>query len=255
MQQFRPRLWFSLGLSVLAGQAALAQGPAPAEACAPRGAAEASLDGGEAGESGEDAGSAAERGAVALLRIEAQLDAAEAAQRRGERETADVMMMAASDEGPARLARAQGKPDRPLEHALEVLALAQPGSEAAEKAGRLVREMLAKALAATPELRRPVGQVDMALRLASEAMAAHGKAIDCGRLADGAAYAEASALAARARRLAEKADLPEAAGVVRELRALAALLPEDPAGANLQTGAVAAATSRALLEASELKRD
>ncbi|MDO9710787.1 hypothetical protein [Paracraurococcus lichenis] len=241
MSPYRPRLWLGLGLSVLAagGMPALAADPA----CQP--AAQVPL--GEAGESGEGEGGPATPAARALVldRMAAQIAAGATARAAGDADSAEILVAAATDEGPARLARRGDGPDPALEAALAPLAAAPGDAAAGTAALRAVEQALATTT--TPIIERAAGMTAAAL----EAFTA---ALDCGRLADRAAYAEAGALVRRAR--AVLAGLPGDA--VREMAGdldrLAALLPPAPPEPPPATGAVSALVSHALLAASDAGR-
>lgn len=247
VQTFRPRLWLTLGLSVLAPMAAAQVATPPAPACAD-GTLRGDSDLGEAGESGEGVGSEGDRRAVALARIVAQIAASDARRLAGDGETAAVLLMAAADAGPARLARAGGR-SRELEAALAAVAEApqDPDRRAA------VHRRLDAMAAALPEMAEPLGRLRLSLRLVAEALSAYAAAVECDRIADRAAYAEASALAEEAAEMARAAAVPASDDAVTALRRVALLLPAGVPDVPPAVGLVSAAVSRALLDGSDFR--
>jgi hypothetical protein len=238
MTTYRPRIWLGLGLSVL-----LAGTAAPALAAEPGCVAAAPAPLGEGGEAGEGGPATPASRALLLDRMAAQIDGAAAARAADDAESADILVAAATDEGPARLARRGDGPDPALEAALAPLAAAPADAAARVAALRAVEA----AIPAAPPVERAAGLTALALE-------AFGAAQECGRLADRAAYAEAQALARRARGLLRDLPGPAAREMAGDLDRLTALLPVEPPAALPAMGAVSALVSQALLAASDAGR-
>jgi len=242
MTRFRPRIWLGFGLSVLAVGSAV-----PSLAADPACQVPSSPSLGERGESGEgEGGPPSPLGrALGLDRMAAQADGAAAARAAGDIETTEILVGAATDEGPARLARRTGFQDPGLDAALARLA-ATPEDVGAARAALSAIEAALAAVPGTP--------VQRAAGLAALALEAFSAAQDCGRLADRAAYAEAGALARRARDLL----LDQHGTSVREmtvgLERLAALLPHSPPDPLPTTGALSALVSQVQLAGSDAAR-
>jgi len=246
MTAYRPRIWLGLGLSVLAAGPAVAEG-AGCEKPALQGSAEVG-EAGEAGESGETGAATAEDRALLLDRMAAQIAAAAMARADGDAESAGILIAAATDEGPASLARRGQRHEVALEAALAPLA-ATPTDPAAQAQAEHAIEAVLGALPGAP---KPLSRVHRAERLLSAALSAYGAALDCGRLADRAAYFEARAMVVRSAALV--AGLPQASAVTAAVAPLLALLPATPPATMPPIGQVSALVSNALLEASDLLR-
>ncbi|TDH61609.1 hypothetical protein E2C06_15875 [Dankookia rubra] len=241
MTCYRPRIWLGLGISVL-----LAGAADPVRAADPGCVAAAPAPLGEAGESGEagEGGPATPASRALLLdRMAAQIEGAAAARAAGDAESADILVAAATDEGPARLARRGDGPDAALEATLAPLAAAPADAAAKGAALRAVET----AIPTTPPVERAAGLTALALE-------AFGAAQECGRLTDRAAYAEAQALARRALGLLRALPGQAAQEMVSDLSRLTILLPVQPPAALPAMGAVSALVSHALLAASDAGR-
>ncbi|PZW48401.1 hypothetical protein C8P66_105150 [Humitalea rosea] len=247
MTTYRPRLWLGLGLSVLAAGPALAQDGKAAPACEKpmlqTGGA------GEAGESGEGTVATEEDLALEFDLMAAQIAGAAAARAAGDTESAEILTGAATDEGPAHLAR-RGHRNAALEAAMAPLAAAP--TDAAARAG--AEAAIASGLAAMPGAGTPLQRLGRAARMTAAALDAYGAALECGRLADRAAYVEARALAERGVSVLQGVDLPAATAMTTDLGRLLVLLPAVPPAEMPSIGAVSAIVSDALLEASDALR-
>jgi hypothetical protein len=178
----------------------------------------------------------------------AQLAGAAETRAAGDADSADILVAAATDEGPARLARRAEGPDAALEAALAPLATA-PGDAAAATAAQRAVET---ALQAAPAALSPTARVGRAAGLTSLALEAFTAAQDCGQGIDRAAYAEARALARRALDLIRSLPGQSVGEMAGELEKLAALLPATPTNPLPATGTVSALVSHALLAASDV---
>ena len=203
---------------------------------------------GEAGESGEagEGGPATPASRRLLLdRMAAQVEGAAAARAAGDAESADILVAAATDEGPARLARRGDGADPALEAALAPLAAA-PGDHAAIRAAlRALDRALAAVPAATP--------VDRAARNSPR-----WHSTPSARRRNAAAWSTAPPMPRRrpwhgAPRAAALAG-PAAREMAGKLAGLVALLPVEPPAALPAMGAVSALASQALLAASDAGR-
>lgn len=240
MTAYRPRIWFGLGISVLAVGL-----DAPARAADPACQASAAAPLGEAGESGEGGAVTPASRALLLDRMAAQIEGAAAARDAGDAESADILVGAATDEGPARLSSRTGFSDLALNAALVPLAAAPADAAARDVAMRAVEAVLAS---------ERVTPTERAAGLATEALDAFAAAQDCGRLSDRAAYVEAGALVRRALGLVRAVAGAPAQEMAGALEKLAALLPAAPPATLPAMGAVSALVSGAVLAASDAAR-
>ena len=246
MTSYRPRLWFGLGLSVLVAGPGLPALAASDPACL----VPPLMPGGE-GEGGERGGEGAvttpETRALLLDRMAAQITGAAEARAAGDAGSADILVGAATDEGPARLARRGGGADAVLEARLAPLAAA-PGDAAAASAALAAVEA---ALAAVPGAATQAARLERAAGLAALALDAFADAQDCGRLVDGAAYAEARALVRRALLLLRndrRRPAREMAGHLGRVAGLLPVVPPEPLPAGTDLSVL---ISKAVLAASD----